>query len=322
MVDVSVIIPVYNVKDYLGKCLDSVDVALRGVKAEVILVNDGSTDGSEKQAEAYINRFPKITILHQPNKGLGEARNTGLSNATGKYVYFIDSDDWIAPDAITSLLDFAKQNNCQIVQGGYYYAYPDGENVDYSIIKHTSQVITKIDALHKLVLGKEIQNFAWGKLYHKDILDGLKFPKKYFEDSFWQYRVIDRVERYGIINRPYYYYRQRDASISSVFSARNFDLIEGCLQRLAFIKQNYPHLLDSARKSLENVLWDFYNYSLQNTELHQKMKIIISQYCENEPVCWRTKILMWGKIPYLVIKTIERFNVGSLKRLNKLYKNS
>ena len=119
----SVVVPIYNVEPYLCQCLDSiVQNIFKG--CEIILVNDGSTDGSLQICEKYRQQFPDvIRIVNKENGGLSEARNAGTVEAEGKYIYYLDSDDWVAPCALEKLYHYAEINNCDVVQGGFYYTF-------------------------------------------------------------------------------------------------------------------------------------------------------------------------------------------------------
>ena len=122
MKSISIIIPIYNVQDYLKKCLDSLYLQTRP-DYEIILVNDGSTDNSLSICKEYKEKYPDTILIDKHNGGLSDARNTGVAVATGRYIYFLDSDDWLAPNAIRPLYDMAINKNCEVVQGGFLYAY-------------------------------------------------------------------------------------------------------------------------------------------------------------------------------------------------------
>jgi len=116
MKTVSVIVPIYNVEVCLRKCLDSLYAQVDDT-IEVILVNDGSTDSSPEICQEYISRYPSTIYVDKENGGLSDARNAGTKVASGKYVYYLDSDDWLASDTIRTLYAFAEANNCEVVQG-------------------------------------------------------------------------------------------------------------------------------------------------------------------------------------------------------------
>lgn len=244
MKTISIIIPIYNVQDYLPRCLDTV-FAQESKNLEVILVNDGSTDQSVEICKDYQKRHPDVIIVNKKNGGLSDARNVGTSYATGEYIYYLDSDDWLAPAALETLYDFAKANSCEVVQGGFYYAYEKQLLLDERYVKAdaTPFVLSREGAMRELIQNNYVKNFAWGKLYRTDIARKYPFPKgKFFEDSFWQHRIIHECKRYGVVPTPLYYYRQREGGISGVFSLRNMDLLIGNEERLGFMHKHYPDL--------------------------------------------------------------------------------
>lgn len=241
---VSIIVPIYNVGEYLQKCLDSIYSQLKDCY-EIILVNDGSTDNSVNICNEYKKRYPRTILINKENGGLSDARNAGIDVATGKYIYFIDSDDWISPNSIISLLNFAEDNQCEIVQGGFYYAYENQMLYSNGKIKENSKpfCIDREEAMMELIKNDYIKNFAWGKLYLTSIVKEHKFLKGvYFEDSYWQHHIIDKITRYGVVPLPLYFYRQRTSSISGDFSIRNIDLLKGYESRISFIEVYYPQL--------------------------------------------------------------------------------
>lgn len=242
---VSIIVPIYNMEAYLQQCLDSLYAQVDDTM-EVILVNDGSTDFSPQIAKEYLSRYPATIYINKVNGGLADARNAGVEKATGKYVYFIDSDDWLAPDAIRTLYDFAEKNDCEVVQGGFYYAFADHLEYDDRWIKPDSEpfVLNRMEAMTELVKQQYVKNFAWGKLLLTDLARQLSFKVGVnLEDAFWKHLVIDRTERYGVVPRPLYYYRQRSDSISASLSFGHLNLMQGHEERLLFLQKHYPELV-------------------------------------------------------------------------------
>lgn len=255
MIKLSVVIPIYNVSSYLKMCLDSVYLQAED-NWEVILVDDGSTDDSGDICKEYRRKYPNTFVIHKENGGLSDARNAGIKIAKGEFIYFLDSDDWLTPKAISPLLDFAIKNKCEIVQGGFYYSYNDyllfdNRRID---INQTPFVLNREETMIELVKNEYVKNFAWGKLYKTSIVKKYLFQKgKFFEDSYWQHLIVNEINNYGVIPTPLYYYRQRESSISGQFSIKSLDLLKGYEERLNFISNYYPQLTDLMAKQLWNI---------------------------------------------------------------------
>lgn len=286
---ISIILPIYNVQSYLKQCLDSLFNQYDASVMEVILVNDGSSDGSLGICEEYKQKYPEIIIVNKENGGLSDARNAGLAVATGEYCYFLDSDDWLAPAAIKKLYDFAVEHNCEVVQGGFYYAYDTYLLYDNRWIDEETEpfVLAKVEAMKELLKQQYIKNFAWGKLYKTEIVKRHLFKNGvFFEDSFWQHHIIHEVSLYGVIPTPLYFYRQRSSGISGGFSLRNLDLLKGNEERLAFIQHEYPELTGLMATSFWKLAFQYQQIAQNHTDsrvrdaFSQFWKRINSQYRE------------------------------------------
>ncbi|MCH5172292.1 MAG: glycosyltransferase family 2 protein [Erysipelotrichales bacterium] len=252
---ISVIIPVYNVAPYLNTCLDSV-INQTYKNLEIIIVDDGSTDESGSICEDYAKIDSCIKVIHKKNAGLSSARNVGLEHAKGEWIFFIDSDDWFDTNTLSNLYEFAIRNQCDIVQCNHYYAYDTYHLYRLANKKEKKfNILDRKEAMHQLIINDRIKNFAWGKLYKTDLIRDIKFPEgKFFEDSFWQQLVFHRASKIGIIDTPYYFYRQRKDSISGQSSPKIYDLLEGYNKRLEFVLKNYPEyslLMEKKYKELK-----------------------------------------------------------------------
>lgn len=256
--DISVIIPIYNVEKYLEKCLDSVVANFGcGIDFEVILVNDGSTDKSADIANRYIEKYSNFVMYSKSNGGLSDARNYGLKRSKGNHIFFLDSDDWIQEDALIKMFSFLRSYNCDMVQCGNIYVYPKSNvsSLEFWPQNCSDKVLNTEEAMSKLIENVILKNFAWGKLYKREIVDGIEFPVgKYFEDSYWQHQVIHKAKRIGLIASPLYFYRQRKSSISGRFSAKNIDLLKGLESRIDFLENHYPELRNKQIAQLACVL--------------------------------------------------------------------
>ncbi len=301
---VSVIVPIYNVRAFLAKCLDS--LYIQAVEdMEIILVNDGSTDDSISICKKYAQTHSNTMIINKENGGLSDARNVGTKAATGDYIYYLDSDDWLAPDAIKTLCDYALSYNCEVVQGGFYYAYDNYLLYDKN---RKSQVLTKDEAMHELVKSDCIKDFAWGKLYRTDVIKKHLFPKgKFYEDSYWQHLIVHECKRYGIVSTPLYYYRQRESGISGRFSERNLDLLKGYEERLEFVKSYYPKYT----KEMFYQFWDnFYMlFQLSRTKENRSVANIYQNYWCYVKNTYNEELekYMRYNLQYLIIRYLPSF---------------
>lgn len=206
---VSLIIPVYNVEKFLVKCLDSVEKQTYK-DLEVIIVNDGSTDGCLKIIEDYVGRNPHFCCYSIENRGLGGARNYGISKAEGDYIFFLDSDDYISPDCIEKLTDRAKKDGSDIVICNNYDVREDGRIIlAYKNIYRKNP--TTIYDEHELLFNRVS---AWGKLYKKELFDGLEFiSREWYEDMRLIPKIYLRARKISYVDESLVYYVQRKGSI-------------------------------------------------------------------------------------------------------------
>ena len=241
---VSVIVPVYNVEEYIGRCLDSlVNQTLKDI--EIIVVNDGSPDNSEKIIQKYEKKYSNIRYVVKENGGLSDARNFGLKYASGEYIAFVDSDDYVLLDMYEKMYQKAKENDYDMVVCDLNYVYPDRiMKVDCGIKKDTED-IAKV----------YINNYpaAWNKIFKKSLFDNdIKFKKGvWFEDVEFIYRMLAYVRSIGVIHEPFNQYVQRDASIMHTVSPKIYDYIDNMNTIIAFYKER--NLFDKFKKELEYI---------------------------------------------------------------------
>lgn len=253
---ISIIIPVYNVEEYIEKCLGSVlNQTYRNL--EIILVNDGSTDNSMDLVEGIITDDSRVHTINQPNAGLSAARNAGLKHANGEFIFYLDSDDFIKLDCIEKLYNLLVEHQADLVQANFYYDYKT-----YLLFNNTlhgkNKVFSGKEAMELLFHQEIIKNFAWGKLIKSDIAKKYPFPHgKSFEDTFWKYRIIHHTKKYVVAAEPLLYYLQRSSGISGSFSPKHIDQVEGDSLRLDFIKENYPDFYNTSLKLFNNKIIRF-----------------------------------------------------------------
>ena len=210
MVDISVLIPVYNVENYLARCLDSVLEQDFSGTFEVICVNDGSDDKSGEILEEYATRYPNLKIITQENQGLSVARNVGVEAAQGEYVMFVDSDDYIAPNAISELYNFAQKHNSEVVIFDFVREnYKTGETTkitnDY-VYKKFGENTFNIETADKYVYNN-IKTMTWCKFYRRDFIKNLKFVKgiRAQDKPHWAL-VYTKAKRINYLPKVFYYY--------------------------------------------------------------------------------------------------------------------
>jgi glycosyltransferase involved in cell wall biosynthesis len=233
MVEVSVVIPVYNVEKYLKECLDSVcNQTFRDI--EIICVNDGSTDSSPEILEDYAERDDRFKIISQRNKGLGAARNVGLNHCSGNYVYFIDSDDYIKVDMIEEMYNNAVSNKSDIVVSKISRFSDDSSEIDYSgpgykfdeVFPDTDfdNFTFKYGDVKKYVLNS---SFApWMKLFRRDFIEVNNFrflENTAFEDILFHVSSFLMAERISFSPNFFYFYRNNPNSIINT-SDSGFDI--------------------------------------------------------------------------------------------------
>lgn len=214
---VSIIVPVYNVAPYIEECLQSVSCQDTTDELECILVDDCGTDNSVQLAEDFIARYKghiQFSLLHHKhNQGLSGARNTGLKVAKGKYVYFLDSDDTLAPDCISTLCHLAERHHADIVIG----AYNTGAGFDYINSLQHPEVYNQKDAKRALLNYDVIPVTAANRLIKRSlILDNHLFfkPGIIHEDNYWTFFLAKHVRTMSYCSKPVYYYRQTQGSIT------------------------------------------------------------------------------------------------------------
>jgi len=244
---ISIVIPIYNTDKYLPKCINSV-LNQTYKNLEIILVDDGSTDKSVEICDKYSLQDNRIHVIHQKNSGIAHARNTGIRIATGEYLSFIDSDDYIEADMYKTLLDKLYAYDADIVECDHFRANSEKINTNYNsgeILQFNNQ-----QALEALFLGK-LKDCVWSKLYKRDVVDGIEFPVgNICEDDPWTYKVFARSQKIVFIDLAKYYYLQREDSNShsSIFFWEKLDRFYNSKERLEFIARDFPSLFNVAQK--------------------------------------------------------------------------
>lgn len=240
---ISVIVPVYNVERYLSQCIDSL-ITQTYINLEIILVDDGSTDASGRICDQYKKRDSRIHVLHKANGGVSDARNYGLSIATGEYVGFVDSDDIIECDMYEILLKLCIKNHVKL--SCTRYDVIEGKFSKSKKHKEKEMVLSSDEFLKYLILGDrniKIATAVWSRLYHRDIVKNVEFPKgkSFGEEIVFNTKVIINAEKCIYTDKCLYHYRARNESIShskegNIFSKNTaFNLVDLYTEQIDFL---------------------------------------------------------------------------------------
>ncbi|MBP5286010.1 MAG: CDP-glycerol glycerophosphotransferase family protein [Kiritimatiellae bacterium] len=229
---VSTIIPVYNVEKYLVRCLDSVIEAAKGIDAEIICVNDGSTDSSREILGRYAG---KVKIIDKPNGGLSSARNAGLDIAIGEYVMFVDSDDWIPSDAIRKFLQAAVESGAAVTVSSHYAVdtldRPRKAGVKWRL---------RSPALKHLVGRRHMHSSAWNKFYRRDAIGSRRFIEGIsFEDWPFVTELFGNIPSFAEIGEPMYVYCHNGGEISIVRSPFDEKKAKSYLAGMRFVSEAF-----------------------------------------------------------------------------------
>lgn len=211
---ISVIVPVYNVKKYVEKCLDSI-LRQKYKNLDIVVVDDGSDDGSSEICDNLEKKDKRVRVFHKKNGGLSDARNFGLRKAKGDIVMFVDSDDFVNEDFVGAMLESMKKNNADVVVCGYNDIVPNEENMSGGEA-----------AVRLLTHHENVDTVTWNKMFKKDLFikNEIWFPVgKKHEDTLTTYKLLAKAKKVSYIDKPLYYCVDRKSSIM------NTEKIEGRL---------------------------------------------------------------------------------------------
>lgn len=259
---VSIIIPVYNVEAYLNRCIESV-VNQTYRNLEIILIDNGATDGSPQICDDWAGRDHRIRVIHQEKKGVSAGRNTGLCAAGGEWIMQIDSDDYVAPQTVEWLLNACRENDadmamCDFIRGkeeSYAFACDDPGQIE-QIDGETAISRIYIDSHHALRYA-----VAWNRICRRELYQGLTYPEgKIFEDIYITHQLLYRCKRIAVLDIPLFYYFQRLGSIMNAeFSMKKLDYLQALVERVAFFKEHGLEALEQIAydELLHALIWEY-----------------------------------------------------------------
>jgi len=276
---VSVIVPVYNVGDYVSQCIESI-VNQTYTNLEILIVDDGSTDNSGTLCDQWAQRDRRITVYHQANRGLSAARNTALDVMKGDYVTMVDSDDVITESCIAHLLDLLLRHDADVAIGSWLHF--SGENLPTQEATTSTQetCYDTLQAMRAIYYQHSITNSACSRLYKAELFDGLRYPVgKLYEDVAMVYPLMSRVHKTVKSNQIVYYYRQRPSSILGQFSPQRADILDELEQLEQQVTQENEALLPAVRSRL---LSAYFNILILCSSQHHK-----PHYNQLASRCWK-----------------------------------
>lgn len=297
---ISVIIPVYNVEKYLKRCLDSV-VNQTYKNIEIILVNDGSTDQSEKICQEYEAKYDNIIYLSKPNGGLSDARNFGIKHSKGDYIAFVDSDDFIDLRMYQCLAEDIIKYDADIATCSYQ-EFSNEFLIEKPFLNPIVEVYERKESIKQLLLADTYCNYAWNKLYKRNLFDNILYPVgKKMEDLGTTYRLFEKSTK--VTFRPFkaYYYFQRENSIIHTADHQFYvDKFFLSLERFRFLKDRYPDLEENYLFMLQTIFLDFKYYSFEKKMVQEVHHIVKYEV----PSSMTKRLSRTQKIKYIILKFI------------------
>lgn len=257
---VSVVIPVYNVSRYLPQCMDSV-IRQTYRNMEIILVDDGSTDGSGRICDEYAQRDARVCVVHSLNKGLASARNLGLDHIRGEYISFVDSDDWIEPHTIETLISTAINTGADIAVAGRCSEYI-GKTVSTQKKDYDIKVFQGEEILEAYAKGV-FYDVVWNKLYCRECFDRITFPDGHnYEDVFTTPSLLgdaaEQGKKVAAVSEELFHFRMRKSSITHTYSLGNLVDCWEAYHRKFEVMPEYKELLLSSCYMAIGRMWRTY----------------------------------------------------------------
>lgn len=250
---ISVIVPVFNVEKYLEKCILSI-LAQTYKNFELILVDDASPDSCPEICDRYANIDQRIRVLHcKKNGGLSAARNIGIEAARGKWITFVDSDDWVSQEMLQYLYEGVKKNDAQIAVCDFFRVYENGESTGESFGNFEGGIFTYEDVVRKFAGDENIwYTIMFGKLFDSTLFKEIRFPQgKLNEDVFVTLKLFKQCRRVCSISRKLYYYVSRNTSIMHKYNVQSLDGVEAVYGIFKeFYRENRMELLPGVEKLL------------------------------------------------------------------------
>ena len=273
---VSVIVPVYNVQEFVGECIESI-INQTYTNMEIILVDDGSTDQSGVICDEYAKKDKRISVIHKENGGLSDARNAGVIQAKGEYISFVDSDDYLAPETISKFYKELNLHDCDIAVCNIMRFYDDGTTDEFYVPTYETTILKGNDKFETLK-----QPSVCNKLFKAKLFTDIKFPKgKFYEDTFVYHVLAYRAKKIVLTGYAGYWYRLRKSSIlgEQKINEKYFDAVEAIWERTCFLIEKDVHpYAEEACLSLYVATANVEKYLTKNCSNTVKLHKVREQY--------------------------------------------
>lgn len=311
---ISVIVPIYNVEPYLKRCVDSIrQQSYRNL--EIILVNDGTKDRCGIICDEYEKQDDRIKVIHKENGGLSDARNAGIDIATGDFIVFIDSDDFIHHRMCERLLKKLLEANADVAICNIKYTYEGKEaesDVNGEIVEVDGLVLDRMGAQY-MYFDKQnsvISTVAWNKLYKRSAFDQIRYPKgKIHEDEFTTFKILYHSEKIIYLDEQLYFYFQKNDSIMAQFNEKRFHLFEAYRHRMQFYSDHHEYelfkkmLILYMRMSAQYMKWSMDKQSDHQPLIKSNMYKLADIYTKNKK---KIRLTMSEKLEYRIFFLSEK----------------
>ncbi len=320
MKKLSVIMPVYKAEEYIYKAVDSI-LNQTYANLEVILVDDGSPDNCGKICDEYAEKDSRVKVIHKKNGGQADARNFGIEAASGEFIGFVDSDDYIEPYMYQEMIDYMQQNSLDIVCGDTKQI--KGKKIKFKPRHKENLIWNKNEAICENLSGS-LDNAVTNKIYKRKVIGDIRFPKgRVYEDVATIYKFIYNADRVGYLAKGYYYYIKRKGStISTSFNSKSrYDCFVGYIERLDFAEKHKLPCIEACRKqALETALATltaFYanNESKDSDRYKNVNNFIEMQLNKNNHLRKKHEFLLWSFKNCKVLHKIYANLSSILKRI-------
>lgn len=314
---ISIVIPIYNVEKYLKRCVDSV-INQTYKNLEIILVDDGSTDNCGKICDEYAKKDKRIKVIHKKNGGLSDARNAGIDVSKGRYLSFIDSDDFVDKRFIGTLYNNLINNDADLSLVKYY-SFSKNEDV-YETMEDEKITVLSRDEYFNLIYEEPVNSVvAWNKLYKKEIFNEIRYPVgKINEDEAVIHYIIGNISKIVISNLELYYYFQRNDSIMKKDKKNNIDRTNFIYDRINYFKENKEEKTDYFYKTIDTFranVEQIYNEDIQIIEKKKYLimfRKLIKEY-KTQSIKQTLKYYLLAYFPNLYFKLLK-IHKNNLKR--------